>query len=196
MWTKAICTALAVTLMAVGLAYGNPDPWPDYSSHTDVVGYVQIAPLPGPDSHFEYMVTVLSGSYEQGHGGVTGIKAVAVYPNGGESEPALDGWTDYAVYVRPNWNDNGGWHTEQGAFGYLTGSPADYILPGQANQLIGSATYPSGYVPPNQVFLVHVVCNDDYTYWARPTIIPEPSGLSILGIGLLPLARLMGRKRR
>lgn len=196
MWTKASCTVLAVTLMAVGLAYGNPDPWPDYLAHPDYVGYVQVLPTNTSGTTWEYSLTVLPGSYEPGHGGVAGIKGVAVYPNGGNPEPALAGWTDYSVYIRPNWNDNGGWHTQQGAFGYLTGSPADHILPGQANQLTGSATYPAGYVPPDQMFLVHVVLNDDYTYWARPTIIPEPSGLSILGIGLLPLVRLIGRKRR
>lgn len=198
MRTRAIYVTLAITLMAVGLAYGSPDPepWPTYSTHTDYVGYVQVLPTNTSGTTWEYSLTVLIGSYEPGHGGVAGIKGIAVYPNGGDPEPALDGWTDYAMYVRPGWNDNGGWTPPQGAFGYITGSPTDYILPGQANQHVGSAAYPTGYVPPNQVFLVHVACNDDYTYWARPTIIPEPSSLSILGIGLLPLARLMGRKRR
>lgn len=195
MWTRAICTALAVALMAVGFAYGDPDPWPTYSTHADYVGYVQILPMNSSGTTWQYYATVLSGTYETGHGGVAGIKGVAVYPNGGEAEPALASWTDYAVYIRPNWNDNGGWHTNQGAFGYLTGSPADYILPGQANQFIGSARYPADYIPPSQVFLVHVACGDGYTYWARPTIIPEPSSLSILGLGLIPLMPFL-RKRQ
>ena len=196
MRAKAFCIALAAVLMASGFAWGSPDPWPTYSTHTDYVSYVQVLPTNSSDTTWQYLATVLSGSYEPGHGGVAGIKAVAVYPNGGEAEPALDGWTGYALYVRPGWNDNGGWIPAQGAFGYINDGLGDYIVPGQANQHVGSAAYPTGYVPPNQVFLVHVACNDDFTYWARPAVIPEPSSLSMLAAGLIPLVRLVVRKRR
>ena len=193
---RTFCAVLLVVLAALSLAHANPDPWPDYSSHTALVPYVQVLPINTSGTSWDYSLTVLQGAYESGHGGVTGIKALAVYPNGGNPEPTLAGWTGDAAYVRPDWNSNGGWHTQQGAFGYLTSSLSYYINPGQSNQLIGTALFPSAYTPPSQVFLVHVACNDGYTYYARPTIVPEPGLAATCVAGVVPFLSLIRRRRR
>lgn len=194
MCTKAVYAALAVALIVAGLA--QADPWPDYSSHRDYVGYAEILPVNSSNTTWEYYISIVSGASEPGHGSIIGIKALAVYPNAGNVEEALSGWTGDSAYVRQNWDNNGGWHTQEGAFGYLTGGQPYYITRGQTGELIGAAAFPTSYMPPEQRFLVHVVCSDDYTYWARPTIIPEPGGLLILASGIVPLVRLAVRRRQ
>ena len=191
---RVLALIAVISLAACSFVCASPDPWPDYSAHTSYVDYVLVDPVNTQDTTWDFSLTVLSGSYEVGHGGVVGIKGLAVYPNGGNSEPDLEGWTSYAVFVREGWNDNGGWHTGQGAFGYLTGSPIYYISPGQNDQLIGTAQYPSGYTPPEQVFLVHIACKDGYTYWARPEVVPEPSSLLGLLAGAGALGALIRRR--
>jgi len=190
-----LLSAAVLCLAAYGVAFAEPDPWPDYSSHTENVYYIGILPANSSGTIWDYFMSIDSGASDPVHGAVQGVKALAVYPNGGDPEPQLDGWTGYAVNIREGWNDNGGWQAQR-AFGYLTGSPQCYILRGQTNEFIGAAEYPQGYAPPDQRFLVHLVYADSYTGWARPAIVPEP-GLSLLLLtGAIPLTRLLSRKPR
>ena len=188
--------ALAVLFCLATLGLAQADPWPDYSSHTDYAPYVEVSTINTTETLWDYLVTVNQGSYEPRHGGLAGVKAVAIFPNGGNAEPALDGWTGDSAYVRPNWDTNGGWHTQQGAFGYRTNAPTYFIKPGQSNELAGTASFHSGYTPPSQVFLVHVACNDGYTYWARPGVVPEPRSGAALAAGFVTLLGLIRRKSR
>jgi len=191
----AFVCAVVFSFAAHNLACAYPDPWPDYSSHTQTARYVCVLPVNSSGTVWDYFMSIDSGASDPVHGAVQGVKALAVYPNGGDQEPQLDGWTGYAVNIRGGWNDNGGWQAQR-AFGYLTGSPVYYILPGEANEFIGAAEYPQGYRPPDQRFLVHVVYADSYTSWARPAIVPEP-GLSLLLLtGAIPLTRLFKRRSR
>ena len=192
--TNAAVLSVLLCLATFGLA--QADPWPDYSSHTDYVPYVEVLTINTTNNLWDYLVTVGQGSYEPGHGGLAGVKALAVFPNGGNAEPALDGWTGDSSYVRPNWDTNGGWHTQQGAFGYRTSAPSCYIKPGQSNVLPGTASFPSGYAPPSQVYLVHVACSDGFTYWARPGVVPEPASGVALAAGFVTLLGMIRRKSR
>lgn len=191
---RNLCAVLLLAWAAVNGACA--DPWPDYSAHTSPVTYVDVSPVNTSGTIWEYLVTVDPRTNESGHGGLAGVKALAVYPNGGGPEQQLDGWTGDAAYVEANWDSNGGWHTQQGAFGYRTTNPSYYIIPGQSGQMIGKAQFPTGYVPPSQVFLVHVACNDGYTYWARPTAVPEPGLAATCLAGAISFIGLVRRKKR
>jgi hypothetical protein len=191
---KTFCVVLLLTVTTLSLVHA--DPWPDYSSHTDLVSFVQVSPINKSGTLWDYQVTVLPGAYDLGHGGLDGIKALVIYPNGGSPEPALDGWSGDGAFVRANWDTNGGWHVQQGAFGYHTNDPASYINAGESNELVGTAQFTTGYAPPSHVFLVHVADNDGYTYWARPTVIPEPGLAATCAAGFIPFLGLIRRRRR
>ena len=190
---SGLLSAAVLCLAAHSVVFADPEPWPDYSSHTDSVVYVSVLPANSSGTIWDYFMGIESGASDPVHGAVQGVKALAIYPNGGNIEPQLDGWTGYAVSIREGWNDNGGWQAER-AFGYLTGSPAYYILPGGSNEFIGAGEYPQGYAPPDQRFLIHLVYADSYTGWARPLIVPEPGMSGLLLAGAIPLIRLLRRK--
>lgn len=188
-------SAALLLAMAV-LNRAHADPWPDYSAHPDSIPYVQVSSINTSGTLWDCCVSVSPGSFEPEHGGLAGVKALAIYPNGGYPEPMLAGWTGDAEAVRAGWDTNGGWHVQQGAFGYRTSGPSLYIAPGLSNQFIVRVRFPAAYTPPSQVFLVHVACNDGYTYWARTTVVPEPGLASTCAAGIIPFVSLMRRRRR
>jgi len=164
----------------------HADPWPNLDSHTDEVDYVEIiADRSGDLWTFRLSVAPTAP--------IVGIKKLALYPT-----PLPDKqWApeNYAA-LRDGWDLNGCW--EGKAFGYRTGPPAYYVLPGEIETDIGEISQlPYSFTELN--YLVHVDPGGGAeAFWARPTgagIIPEPSSLMALGMGLVGLAGFIRRNR-
>lgn len=192
MHMRALLLGLALVLAVCGAALA--DPWPNYASQTTTVDYVSVTATFDSGLWF-YEITVDPSAPLSSVDG--GIKALAVYPNGGENTTIPGSWTGYeTTYTRTGWDYNGGYETGSNAFGYKTGGPSNYVKAGETDALIGAADYPDGYTPPNQTFLVHVDLGDGRnTFWARPSPpIPEAATVALMAAGLLPALAVLRRR--
>jgi len=199
------CLVYVVTILVLVIPSAQADPWPSYQAQTDVVNYVGVYSALSGGLWYYYM-TVDANAIDPTFGDVVGIKALAVYPASGQPIPTSQipaDWTGYdTAYTRTNWDYDGGYEPNKGAFGYLTGGPTNYVPPDGQPYLIGAAEFPGTFTPGDQLFLVHVVCETDgtvNTFWARPgkgSAVPEPSSLLALAAAGIPTIGYFVRRRR
>ncbi|MCL6520703.1 MAG: hypothetical protein K6T99_12825 [Armatimonadetes bacterium] len=192
--------------LLIGFAPINAEPWPDYISHPDTVDYISVL-YSNINNLWCYYLTIDSNAFDPRFGELIGVKGLAVYLNAGNLVEGIpDDWVGYETsYTRTGWDYNGGWEPNKGAFGYITGSPSYYVLPGEINALIGAALFPIGFTPnaETQGFLLHVAYQDNdmvNTFWVRPEgggiAVPEPAGvLALVGIGVPALWGFIYRRR-
>ncbi|MCJ7508673.1 MAG: hypothetical protein MUO85_08100 [candidate division Zixibacteria bacterium] len=181
-------------------AYG----WPSLNAAVGELPWLQVTATQDLINSYKwyYTVTIDPTAPLGGNINVGGVKALAVYINGGDRGPQLSGFgaspNFYGLSTISNWGFDGGYERSKGVFGFKTGSPSYYIHKGQSVQ-VGIADFSNwSYTPATtDLFLVHVDFGyyvpeiNGNTAWFKPgTPIPEPNGLILLGSSLLSLLGL------
>ncbi len=189
-----VLISLLAIALCVGAAYADPAPDVNAAFGNTCTG-ITVTPAPGTQgTSFTYNVAIANGATFNGNP-VVGIKGLFVYVAGGG--PSTNAPTNIAT-LAAGWNAEN-FQDQKGSFGWLTGNPANYVTPG-TNANIGSATFSTS--PTNMIYVVHVVSTTETGFCfpgpgpnPPPGVVPEPGSIALLGMGLLPLAGFL-RKRR
>ena len=205
-------TLLAILGLAPALTAvtANADPWPSLNASQGTLSFVQVTATETSPSIWEFDVCVDASAPIGGIINVGGIKALAVYVNNGDPGPDLGSWGQPSSFdgltTLATWGFNGGYEIPKGAFGYLTGSPDNYVHKGDCT-VVGTADFNgTGFNLNlgNTAYLVHLDWGyfreeiQGNTAWYGPGVpeIPEPATMLLLGSGLLGAAGFARIRRK
>lgn len=195
---------LTILTIAIGLlccpAVGNA--WPDLHAVKSFVDFMTFDAVQDDNNSYlwHYYLGIDPDAPIGGDINVGGVKALAIYFEGGERGADLPGLDDVTIPLLSGWGIDGGYDRAAGAAGFLDGPPFNYIHKGDYAE-VGTIDFSAyDYMPTTtSLYAAHLDWGYEFapgqnTEWV--TQIPEPTTFLLLGSGVGLAALLRRRKKK